>query len=67
MKTEIEKASKPVVKNLIEGLFKIFSNLDNNSIAPFMKLFWEEQQKYINCHLRPVKASAAYKEFQYDF
>ena len=32
MKTEIEKASKPVEKNLT-----------------FMKLFWEEQQKYVNC------------------
>ena len=32
-----------------------------------MKLFWEEQQKYINCHLQPIKSSAAYQEFEYDF
>ena len=49
MKTEIEKASKPVEKNLSEDLCKIFSNADNGKIPPFMKLFWEEQQKYINC------------------
>ena len=42
MKTEIEKASKPVEKNLSEDLCKIFSNANNGKIPPFMKLFWEE-------------------------
>ena len=48
MKTEIEKASKPAEKNLNEDLCKIFSNVDNSKIPPFMKLFWKEQQKYIS-------------------
>ena len=43
-KTEIEKANKPVEKNLSEDLCKIFSSVDNNKIL-FTKLFWEEQQK----------------------
>ena len=34
MKTEIEKASKPVEKNLSEDLCKIFSNVDNSKIPP---------------------------------
>ena len=78
MKTEIKKASKPVEKNLSEDLCKIFSNVDNSKIPPFMKLFWEEQQKCINCSssssikYHPMiikyclamasKSSAAYKE-----
>ena len=82
MKTEIEKASKPVKKNLSEDLRKIFSNAENSKISPFMKLFWEEQQKYVNCNssssikYHPMiikyclsiasKSSAAYKDLQYD-
>ena len=82
MKTEIEKASKPVEKNLSEDLCKIFSNVDNSKIPPFMKLLWEERHKYINCsssssikhHTMVVKyclaitskSSAAYKELRYD-
>ena len=82
MKTEIEKASKPVEKNLSEDLCKIFSNANNSKILPFMKLFWKEQQKYINCSssssikYQPMtikyclaiasKSSAAYKELRYD-
>ena len=29
-------------------ILKIFtSNLDKNNVPPFMKLFWQEQQKYV--------------------
>ena len=48
MKAEIEKASKLVEKNLSEDLYKIFSNVDNMKIIPFVKLLWEEQKKYRN-------------------
>ena len=80
MKTEIEKAGKPVEKNLSEDLCKIFSSVDNNKIL-FMKLFWEEQQKYTYCSppssikYHPMiikyclaiasKSSAAYKDLRY--
>ena len=55
--------------------------MDNSNIPPFMKLLWEEQQKYINCSssssikYHPMiikyclaivpKSSADYKELQY--
>ena len=61
---------------------KIFSdNLDKHNIPPFMKLFWQEQQKYltsskkgIRCHPMVIryclnlsaKSPAAYEELRYD-
>ena len=29
-------------------LIKIMSNVDKSEVSPFMKFFWEEQQKYLN-------------------
>ena len=82
MKTKIEKVGKPVVKDLSEDLCKILSKVDNCKIPPFMKLFWEEQLKYINCSssssikYHPMitkyclaiasRSSAAYKDLWYD-
>ena len=40
MKKEIEKAGKPVEKNLSQDLCKIFSSVDNSKVPPFTKLFW---------------------------
>ena len=47
MKTEIEQNGKPIDKDLNDDFISIFSGCDVSKIPPFMKLFWEEQQKYL--------------------
>ena len=47
VKQELEKASVPVQKHLDKDLQDIFNQCDKRRISPFMKLFWEEQMKYL--------------------
>ena len=46
MKSSLEKCSYPVSSELNNDLVTIFAE-SNQEIPPFMKLFWEEQQKYL--------------------
>ena len=33
---------------LCADLIKIMTHADKSEVSPFMKFFWEEQQKYLN-------------------
>ena len=47
--TELQKSSVEISKDIHTDFIKIFSdNLDKQNIPPFMKLFWQEQQKYLS-------------------
>ena len=45
---EISKSSMKIDDELSADLIKIMSNGDKSQVSPFMKFFWEEQQKHIN-------------------
>ena len=63
-------------------LIKIMSNTEESEVSPFIKFFWEEQQKYLNvscktsiryhpiiiryCLALQAKSAAAYNEIRYD-
>ena len=47
MRFEIDKFGKAVNESLEKDLISIYSNVADNEIPPFMKLFLEEQQKYL--------------------
>ena len=47
MAIEIEKNSKSVDAELGKDFVSLFLKCDVNMVPPFMKLFWEEQQKYL--------------------
>ena len=48
MKLEINKSSMPIAEDIHSDFTKLFSeNLNKDNVPPFMKLFWEEQQKYL--------------------
>ena len=67
---------------LSADLIKIMSNADKSDMSPFMKFFWEEQQKCVNvscktsiryypmiiryCLALQAKSAAAYNEICYD-
>ena len=36
--------------NLSDDLIKIMSGTDQKEVPPFMKLFWEEQKKYLSSY-----------------
>ena len=79
---EISKSSMKVDDRLSADLIKIMSNGDKSEVFPFMKLFWEEQQKYLNVSCKTsvryhpmiiryflalqAKSGAAYDEIHYD-
>ena len=44
---EISKASLPVSADLSNDFKSIIFETDQRKISPFMRLFWEEQQKYL--------------------
>ena len=49
LQTELQKSSVEISRDIHTGFIKIFSdNLDKQNIPPFMKLFWQEQQKYLS-------------------
>ena len=47
MQTALEKCSENVTPELNNDLITIYCGIEQNNIPPFMKLFWEEQQKYL--------------------
>ena len=47
MQTALEKCSENVTPELNNDLITIYSAIEQNNIPPFMKFFWEEQQKYL--------------------
>ena len=47
MRKALEKESKIINPELNNDLVTLFSGSDQKDAPPFMKLFWEEQQKYI--------------------
>ena len=47
LQEEISKASLPVSADLSIDFKSIIFETDQIKISPFMRLFWEEQQKYL--------------------
>ena len=47
MRLEIEKPGQKINETQENDLISLYSKEDSNSIPPFMKLFWDEQQKYL--------------------
>lgn len=45
---ELKQNSLPIDSSLSNDLIDIFKGVPQEKIPPFMRLFWEEQQKYIN-------------------
>lgn len=81
MKLAIENSSKPVTSELSNDLKELFGKCDRRKIPDFMKLFWEEQQKYLQespsqvryhpmiikfCLSIAAKSSSSYKELRLD-
>ena len=78
----MDSGSKKVSSELSSDFQKLFSQRNEKEIAPFMKLFWKEQQKNISsssptsiryhpmtikfCLNLAAKLSSAYKDLQYD-
>ena len=46
LQEEVSKASLPVSADLSNDFKSIIFETDQRKIWPFMRLFWEEQQKY---------------------
>ena len=81
MKLEIEASGKHINESLESDLVTLYSKADSKVVPPFMKLFWEEQQKYLTrsktgrryhpmiikfCLALAAKPSSAYSEMRYD-
>ena len=82
MRIALEKHSESVDPQLNEDFQTIFSGCDKANIPNFMKLFWEEQQKYVQascsssvkyhpmiikfCLNLAAKSSSAYSDLRYD-
>ena len=49
MKSALENCSQKVNPELNNDLISNFSGTDQQKIPPFMKLFWEDQQRYLKC------------------
>ena len=47
LRLEIDKSGKLVNESLEKDLISIYSNVADNEIPPFVKFFWEKQQKYL--------------------
>ena len=47
LQEEISKASLPVSADLSNDFKSVILETDQRKISPFMRLFWEEQQKYL--------------------
>ena len=48
MRKALDGDSKKVSSELSSDFQKLFSQSNEKKIPPFMKLFWEQQQKYIS-------------------
>ena len=81
LQAEISNSSMTVSPDLNDDFVSIMSNTESKNISPFMKLFWEEQQKYLKssktgiryhpmiiryCLALASKSSTAYDEIRYD-
>ena len=81
MQVEISQKSVPVDNELNNDFLSIMSQADKNKIPPFMKFFWEEQQKYLSANKTGVryypmiirhcltlasKSPSTYDEIRYD-
>ena len=81
MMLEIETSGKHINESLESDLMTLYSKADSKVIPPFMKLFWEEQEKYLVrsktgwryhpmiikfCLALAPKSSSAYSELRYD-
>ena len=81
LQTEIDKSAIAVESELGEDLQTIISDTDQNKLSPFMRFFWQEQQKYVQkskntvryhpmiiryCLALCAKSSAAYDAIRYD-
>ena len=55
LQEEISKVSLPVSADLSNDLKSIILETDQRNISPFMRLFWEEQQKYLQSSPNNVK------------
>ena len=47
LQEEISKASLPVSADLSNDFKSVILETDQRKISPFMRLFWEKQQKYL--------------------
>lgn len=80
LREELQKSAVPVTPELNDDLKNIMNNAGAD-IPPFMKLFWDEQQKYINtsrnavkyhpmiiryCLALSAKSSSAYEDIRYN-
>ena len=81
LQEEIACKSLPLYDDLGNDLKNIMSNSNSGSVPPFMKLFWEEQQKYLSsckkgvryhpmiiryCLGLAAKSPAVYDEIRFD-
>ena len=82
MRKALDNGSKKVSSELSSAFQKLFSQCNEKEVPSFMKLFWEEQQKYISsssptsiryhpmiikfCLNLAAKSSSAYKDLKYD-
>ena len=81
MRLEIEKSGQRINETLENDLISSYSKEHGNSIPSFMKLFWDELQKYLRtskterryhpmiikyCLNLAAKSTAAYSELSYD-
>ena len=81
MRQSLEHHSQPVDSQLSQDFVSLFSGCDEKDVPPFMKLFWDEQQNYINkpassiryhpmvikfCLSLAAKSSSSYSDLRYD-
>ena len=82
MKTALELNSEKVSPELSADFVSLFCGCDQTDVPPFMKLFWEEQQKYVQssskssiryhpmiikyCLNLAAKSSSTYSDLRYD-
>ena len=82
LKIALEKNSVPVDKEVDNALVDIFQGIPEGKVPPFMKLFWQEQQKYLRtehkgqlryhpavikyCLSIAAKSSSAYEQLRVD-
>lgn len=81
LQAEIKKSSVPASESLNNDLKSIMSAADKSKISPFMKFFWEEQQKYLQssstgvryhpsiiryCLSLQAKSASAYEDLRYN-
>ena len=64
MRKALDSDSKKVSSKLSLAFQKLFAPFNEKEIPPFMKLFWEEQQKYITLS---IPASIRYHQMSIKF